>query len=298
MVDGKRKKIGLALGSGGAKGLAHIGVIKELERNNIPIDIIVGSSFGALVGGFYAATKDTKTMEELALRTNWRQMLPMFFDPALRTGILKGDKFKRFIKAHLGTTTFETTHMPFGAVVTDLSNAKAVCLTEGDFVTAIRASISIPLLLQPVVQKENVYVDGGLSMPVPVEFAKLMGADIVIAVNLFEHYEGIMVDQKFNINTITYKSSDVLSHYLALENVKTADIVVTPNVGGVTLFQRFMTRAGTESVIQEGESAMHANMEKLKAMITEQEQPPIVQSKNIFQKIKSTYFSFRSFLSE
>jgi NTE family protein len=267
MVAQNRKKIGLALGAGGSKGLSHIGVIKELEKAGIVVDVIVGSSIGALVGGLYAATKDITQIEKIALSTNWQQVLPLFFDPSLRKGIIKGDKLRKFIHQTIGGVTFETSKITFGAVVTDMTDAAALCLTTGDYASAIRASISVPLLLQPVVIDKKVLVDGGLSMPVPVEFARTLGADIVIAVNLFEHYEGLLVDQKFGINAVTYKSSDILSHYLSLENVKTADIVISPNVSSATLFNKFLSKTGTAEVILEGELAMQAKIGELNKLL-------------------------------
>lgn len=291
-MNKQRKEIGLALGSGGSRGLAHIGVIKELHRHNIPIDIIVGASIGALVGGLYAVDTDVEKLESIAVTVNWKQVLPMFFDPAIGQGILKGDKFKKFIKAYVGDTTFESVKVPFGAVVTDLSDAKAVCLTTGDYATALRASMSLPLLLRPVVINGKVCVDGGLSMPVPVEFARALGADIVLAVNLFEHYEGIMIDQKFGINTVTYKSSDVLSHYLALENVRTADVIVGPKVTGATLFNKFMTEKGTREIIQAGQLAMRKQIPLLQELLRQEKEEQPERKKSLLHKFLNQRWLF------
>jgi NTE family protein len=226
---------------------------------------------GALVGGLYAAGKTPKEIEQLALTTNWRQVIPLFFDPGFRRGLLKGDRLKRYIKKIAGNASFETTRMPFGAVVTDMTDAKAICLTSGDFATAIRASVSVPVLFHPEIIDGKILVDGGLSMPVPVEFVRAMGADIIIAVNLFEHYEGLIIDEQYSMNTVSFKSTDVLSHYLSLENVRDADIVVSPQVAGASLLNKFFTEKGTAEVIEEGKIAMTKQMPALKALLA----PPV-----------------------
>ena len=149
MAKSKRPKIGLALGSGGSRGLAHIGVIKALEENNIPIDFIAGSSIGAMAGGFYAAGLSIKKMEEISLETNWRRMFSLV-DPHLKQGLISGEKVKTFIEGYVDGKKIEDCKIPFVAVATDLKTGEIVILNKGEMAQAIRASISIPLVFKPV----------------------------------------------------------------------------------------------------------------------------------------------------
>jgi len=224
----KRPKIGLALGSGGARGLAHIGVIKVLEEHHIRIDFISGSSIGALIGGFYAAGLNIKKMEEIALETNWRRMFSLV-DPKLNQGLIGGEKVKTFIENYINGKKIEDCAIPFAAVATDIKTGEIAVLRNGEMSQAIRASISVPLVFKPTEINGRILADGGLSAPVPVEIVKDMGADIVIAVNLDKHYQ----DEKWEPvwYNIADNSLDILRHHLALSNVATADIVIDINVG-------------------------------------------------------------------
>ena len=229
MVESKRPKIGLALGSGGSRGLAHIGVIKVLEENNIPIDFIAGSSIGAMVGGFYAAGLSIKEIEEIALSTNWRRLFSVLFDPHLKQGLIGGEKLKTFIENYINGKKFEDCKVPFVTVATDLKTGEVVVLNKGEMAQAIRTSISIPLVFKPAEINGRMLVDGGLSAPVPVEIVRGMGADIIIAVNLDKHY----CDEEWKPGwyNIANDSLNILRHHLALSNVANADIVIDINVG-------------------------------------------------------------------
>lgn len=229
MVESKRPKIGLALGSGGSRGLAHIGVIKVLEENNIPIDFIAGSSIGAMVGGFYAAGLSIKEIEEIALSTNWRRLFSVLFDPHLKQGLIGGEKLKTFIENYINGKKFEDCKVPFVTVATDLKTGEVVVLNKGEMAQAIRTSISIPLVFKPAEINGRMLVDGGLSAPVPVEIVRGMGADIIIAVNLDKHY----YDEEWKPGwyNIANDSLNILRHHLALSNVANADIVIDINVG-------------------------------------------------------------------
>ena len=229
MAESKRPKIGLALGSGGSRGLAHIGVIKVLEENNIPIDFIAGSSIGAMVGGFYAAGLSIKEIEEIALSTNWRRVFSILFDPHLKQGLIGGEKLKTFIENYINGKKFEDCKVPFVTVATDLKTGEVVVLNKGEMAQAIRTSISIPLVFKPAEINGRMLVDGGLSAPVPVEIVRGMGADIIIAVNLDKHY----CDEEWKPGwyDIANDSLNILRHHLALSNVANADIVIDINVG-------------------------------------------------------------------
>jgi len=214
MTELKRPKIGLALGSGGSRGLAHIGVIKALEENNIPIDFVAGSSIGTMVGGFYAAGLSIKEIEKIALSTTWRRVFSVLFDPHLKQGLIGGEKLKTFIEDYINGKKFEDCKIPFVAVATDLKTGEVVVLNKGEMAQAIRASVSIPLVFKPVKINGRILADGGLSAPVPVEIARNMGADIVIAVNLDKHY--CDEERETGWYDIANDSLNILRHHLAL----------------------------------------------------------------------------------
>lgn len=258
----KRPKIGLALGSGGAKGLAHIGVIKVLEENNIPIDFIAGSSIGAMVGGFYAATKDIKQVEKIALSTNWRQMLYLV-DLSFRQGFIGGRKVKKFISNNIGKTNFEDCKIPLSVIATDLVTGEVVIIDKGELVPAIRASISFPLVFKPIEQDGRLLADGGLALPVPVEVARKMGADIVIAVNLDTNYFANNHKDKLGFYKIAINSINLLRYHLASWNIIDADIVINPKFGYIHL-TKFLNG---KDIIEAGEKAARGALPQLQEII-------------------------------
>jgi len=267
-TDFKRPKIGLALGSGGAKGLAHIGVIKVLEKNNIPIDFVAGSSIGALIGGFYSATKDIRRIEEIALSTNWRQVLSLI-DPSLRRGLIKGEKIKKFIEAHIGKVKFQGLKIPLSVIATDLKTGEIIPISQGEVASAIRASISFPLIFKPVEREGRLLADGGLSLPVPVEIVSKMGAGLVIAVNLDADYFTNRGNNKTNLGfyEIASNSINLLCYHLARWNTKDADIVVEPKLNiktGIVHWDKFLDG---RDIILAGESAMKKKLPQLQELI-------------------------------
>lgn len=260
----KKNKLGLVLGSGGAKGLSHIGVIKVLEENNISVDFIAGSSIGALVGGVYASTRNINIIEEVVLNTDWKKIFSLI-DPAFKGGLLGGDKVKNFIKKYIGKDNFEDLLIPLSVVATNLKDGMPVVYNKGDVVTAIRASISFPLLFRAVKIDEVVLADGGLSLPVPVSVVKEMGADVVLAVNLHGYFsddERQKTKKKF-YNTAN-NSLNILMYHLAKNNSKEADIIISPKTGGVN-WDKFVK--GKE-VIASGEEAMREKINDLKKLIS------------------------------
>ena len=261
MKESKRPKIGLALGSGGSRGLAHIGVIKALEENNIPIDFIAGTSIGAMAGGFYAVGLGVKKMEDIALETNWRRMFSLV-DPRLKQGLITGEKVKTFIEGYVDGKRIEDCKIPFVAVATDLKTGEIVVLNKGEMAQAIRASISVPLVFKPVEIDGRMLADGGLSAPVPVEIVRAMGADIVIAVNLDKHYHD--ENWKPGWYDIANDSLNILRHHLALSNVSTADIVINIDVGKNKYWYQFIN--GQDKILT-GEKAAKEILPRLQEII-------------------------------
>lgn len=179
----KKKRIGLALGSGSARGWSHIGVIKCLREADIPVDIVCGSSMGAVVGGAYAAGI-LSSLEDLARDFSWLDFLK-FMDVSLsRRGLLEGDRITDFFREKIADVMIEDLPLPYGAVAVDLHTGKEVCFRKGPLLDAMRASFSLPGLFTPFQRGQQWFIDGGLVNPVPVSLCRSMGADVVIAVNL------------------------------------------------------------------------------------------------------------------
>ena len=175
-------KIGLVLGSGSARGWAHLGVLKALQEAGVRPDIVCGSSVGALIAAVYAA-------KEIDRFTDWilaldRRKIFQFMDFRWSGGILKGDRLMKSMQHYFGRTTIEECQLPFAAVSTDLYTGAEVWLRRGPLVDAVRASIALPGLFTPVATQGRWLVDGGLVNPVPVSVARALGADVVIAVDL------------------------------------------------------------------------------------------------------------------
>jgi len=174
--------VGLALGSGSARGWAHIGVIRALEKAGVRPDIVCGTSIGALVGAAYAAG-ELDHLEKWVLRLGIKDVMG-FFDISLSGGVLKGDRLVEFFRRNFEDRSIDHLGLPFAAVATSLNTGAEVWLRSGSTLDAVRASIALPGLFVPVRWEGSLLVDGGLANPVPVSLARAMGADIVIAIDL------------------------------------------------------------------------------------------------------------------
>jgi NTE family protein len=177
------RRIGLALGSGSARGLAHVGVLRALEEAGIAVEVIAGTSIGALIGAVHAAGRlDSLAATFRAL--DWPRMLS-FFDVVLpKSGLIDGARIAAMVREHVPSATIEALSRPYAAVATDLATGEEVVIREGDVIEAVRASISVPGIFTPVRRDGRILVDGGLVNPVPVTAARALGADVVIAVDL------------------------------------------------------------------------------------------------------------------
>jgi NTE family protein len=178
-----RPAVGLVLGSGSARGWAHIGVIRSLMQAGVPIDYVAGASIGAFVGAAFCAGQIDLLAEEV-LRLDWRRMASMLDFALPRTGLLAGEKITAFIRHLVHDRTIEELSLPFCAVATSLRTGREIWLRHGSTVEAVRASLSLPGIFTPVRHGTLWLVDGGLANPVPVTVCRAMGAEVVIAVNL------------------------------------------------------------------------------------------------------------------
>ncbi len=266
----KYKKVGLALGSGGVKGLAHIGVIKALIENEIPIDYLAGTSIGALVGAHYAAYQDVHSTEKIVSDTSWRNAF-VFMDPSLRGGIIRGNRAEAWIKQFLNNHSFETLKIPLTVVATDLLSGQEVDFSSGNLINALRASISVPPIFQPVKFQGYILCDGGLTNPLPDDIVSNMGAEVVITVNLDS---GKFIDHKKDFDAssmtkVTIRSLNILRHQLAKKTLTSTNIMIEPDVVEIGLigWNQFFDSRQAKKMIDAGYEATIPNIKQIKKLI-------------------------------
>lgn len=184
MYQVKRKKVGLALGGGYARGLAHIGVLEVFEREGIPIDLITGTSIGALIGALYAREHDSSLLRKQAMQLDWIGVTSLVDLALAKSGFVGGKRVTNLLRRFMGDVKFEELAIPLACVATDIITGDEVIMDQGPVLEAVRASISIPVIFTVVKRQGRYLVDGGLVNQVPVNVARKMGADIVIAVDI------------------------------------------------------------------------------------------------------------------
>ena len=236
---GPRKKVGLALSGGAARGLSHVGVISVLHKEGIPIDMIAGTSSGAIIGAVYARHRDTEKMKEYALDPSWKKRAPMI-DPSFpKTGFIKGHKIEKLLESFLGgKITFQDLQIPLACVTTDIDTGEEVVIDRGPVTEALRASISLPGIFTLVKREGRYLVDGGLTTPVPVEVVRRMGADFIIAVNVNRDVS-VRLDKTTgkpkkarkspNIFQVLIQSVYITTYSLVRSSLENADIVIEPD---------------------------------------------------------------------
>ena len=249
-----KPKIGLALGGGAARGFAHIGVIKMLESHGIVPDYVVGTSAGAVVGSLYAGGYDAFAMQKIAVQLDEK----IFADWTLGgRGLLKGEARQDFINQHLNKRPLEKLNKPFATVATDLNSGERVVFRTGDTGMAVRASAAVPGVFQPTQFRGRSFVDGGLTSPVPVQAAREMGADIVVAVDISDRPEGQPVD---SLAAILWQTTTIMGGIIGANELKGADIVIRPKLRYVKSWD-FTAR---HDAMLEGEKAALAALPNIK----------------------------------
>lgn len=267
MDNKKRKKVGLALGSGGAKGYAHLGVLKTLEKNNIPIDYISGASAGAIVGALYSLYKDTEKVKQILFDFD---KLKSLIDVSFRGGIFKGKKLTVFFDDIFQGKKIQDLDIPLCIIATDFTTGKEVRFKKGNIALAVRASIAIPFIFELVECEKKELADGGLSSPVPVRALREMGSDVVIGVRIEDK---INKSEKKNIYTMTQKALTILQHNLSSYETEDCDILIDPYFEGYGIlgFHKVMQGKVLEA-IKEGERATNEKLSQIKKVIgTEKE---------------------------
>jgi NTE family protein len=239
--------IGLALGSGSARGLAHIGVLKVLKEAGIPINMIAGTSMGAMVGACFAKDGEISAIEELALKMHWRQ-LARLIDPNLnflKMGLVTGKKIEEQLYSLIGNIEFKDLKIPLAVVAADINTGEEVVITEGSVIEAIRASISIPGIFIPVRLRSRCLVDGGLTNPVPVDILNKMGAKLTIAVNVLTDplkrrpscaSQNSMPNIPNMLNALL-QSLYIMEYEVAKSKIVKADVTINPDVSKLEAFE-------------------------------------------------------------
>lgn len=280
------KKIGLALGGGGAKGLAHIGVIKALEDAGIKIDFIAGTSMGALVGGWYAATCDINSLEELFLKLKKRDIVPVSKILRKRDGALFRDKFiVELLEERLGNLNIEDCKIPFRVVATDVKNGDEVIIQSGNLVEAIKASTALPIIFNPASLDGRLLMDGGFSNPVPADVVRDMGAECVIAVDVSSKWHNLSEESlsPFHFYTTIGHALSIIEYQLARHILEQADIILRPAV----LSFSWLAFEHASEIIREGKFELNRNLRQIRAKAGYPELP-----QTFFEKFLDFLFKF------
>jgi NTE family protein len=255
----KPAKIALVLGAGASKGFAHIGVIKILESNKVPIHMIVGTSVGSAVGSLYAYGFDAFQLQKFSFSVEKGDIVDLTIPD---NGFIKGEKLEGFVNKIVKNTPIEKLKIPFYAVAADIQNGQEVAFGKGSTGMAVRASCSIPGVFRPVKIGERMYVDGGVVSPVAVDVAKRFGADVVIAVDISAE-----VERPFPENTIEtiLQSFNIMYSKLASIQISKADVVIKPKVGHIGAAD-FSKR---HEAVMEGEKAALEALPQVMKIITQ-----------------------------
>ena len=246
----QRPSVGLALGGGGARGLAHIGVLEVLQEAEIPIDMIAGTSAGAAIGAIYAQGKDASLIKNLATGFNWRKLFSLVDFVFPRNGLIQGKRIADLLQLVMGgKIKFTDLKIQLACVATDLSRCEEVVIDEGSVIDAVRASISIPGIFTVFKHKGRYLIDGSLVNPVPVNVLKNKGIDFVIAVNVIPDLrerhnqagkQDIVAFKKPNIFSVIMQSTHIAQCVLLRSCLQGAEVVIQPQVAhiGVADFRR------------------------------------------------------------
>lgn len=245
----KKRKVGLALGGGAARGVAHIGVLEILEKSNIPIDMIAGTSAGAVIGSVYAQGKNTDELKKVVKEWNWLHRAQTIDLALPRSGFIAGHRIKKLLKSIIGDVSFEDLKIPFACVATDITTGEEVVINQGSVLEAVRASISMPIIFSVVKYGGRYLVDGGLVNPVPVSVLKNMGADFIIAVNVTPHLDRIPEaiylkesdagsapeTKEPNLFSIIMKTFSITNSQIVEASLSGADVVIEPRMADISM---------------------------------------------------------------
>jgi NTE family protein len=274
------RKVGLALSGGGARGLAHIGVLKVLEQENVPIDFLAGTSMGGVIAAVYATGIPAREMEEAAQHlSSPRQLLTLVDRTLPRRGLLQGRKVMDYLAQWLGELTFDQVRIPLALVAADLNGCQKVILQEGSVLDAVRATIAIPGLFAPVERGEQLLVDGGLIDNLPVDVVRQMGANVVIAVDIATDQEAVILFAKelhrrrfvpnglVDLVEVLWRSVEFLTTEVnrRVQEESPPDLLIHPTIpAGITALTGFTRAAET---IAAGEKAAIEALPQIRALL-------------------------------
>lgn len=258
----KRPKIALVLGGGGALGFAHIGVIEELQRHNIPIDMVVGTSMGAIVGGAFATGKTTSELREYASKLKTRHLYD--FNLNLK-GIFSGKSVVKTLKKLIPDIDMKETKIPFYCNAVDLVSCREVVFSEGSIIKNIRASISCPGVFSPVKMGNMRLVDGGVINNLPHDIARQLGADIVIAVDVVSKTK--LHSKLKNVVGCVVQSWLIAQKELQANKRKYYNILIQPELGSNTQYN--FDGKITDDIIELGKNACLEKIPKIREMIND-----------------------------
>lgn len=258
-VPTRAPRLGLALGGGAARGFAHVGVIQVLEQNGIRPDLVVGTSAGSMVAAMYASGKTAAELEATALSME-EATLTDWSLPIMGRGMLRGEALTRYVRQAVGGKLLENMSIPLGVLATDLATGQGVLFRRGDAAQAVRASSAVPGVFAPVNITGRDYVDGGLVAPVPVRYARDMGAEVVLAVDISSAPEGnsAVGSVQVLLQTFAIMGQSINRHELA-----GADVVLRPALVGVGSAD-FTARL---RAIEAGRAAMQAALPQLRTQL-------------------------------
>ncbi len=265
-------KIALVLGAGASKGFAHVGVLKILESNKVPINMIVGTSVGSFVGSLYASGYDAYALQKISLSIEKSDVAELTLPD---NGFLKGDRLRDYINSKVRNAPIEKLKIPFYAVATDIKTGDSIVFNTGNTGMAVQASCAIPGVFQPAKFSGTSYVDGGVVKPLAVDVAKQYGADVVIAVDIASGIDSVVPTS--TMETIM-KSIQIMYSNMSQIPISQADVVIKPDVGfvGSTDFGH------RNEAIMEGEKAAVAAMPRINALLAKLRQEgrlPAIDSK-------------------
>ena len=254
---GKPAKVAVVLGAGASRGFAHIGVLKVLEANKVPIHMVVGTSAGSFVGSLYAYGYSAFELQKIAIGIEKGDIVDLAIPD---NGFIKGEQLESFVNRTVRNTPIEKLKIPFYAVATDIQSGQEMVFGRGNTGTAVRASCSIPGVFRPVVAGGRMYVDGGVVSPIAVDTARRQGADLVIAVDISSDLNPSQ--PQGTIDTIL-QAVNIMYSKVSGTQLSRADIVITPKVGGISSAD-FNKR---HEAIMEGEKAANEAMPKIQAAL-------------------------------
>lgn len=264
-----KPKIGIALGSGGARGLAHIGVLRTLEENNIPIDYIAGVSVGSIVGAYYAVNLEIKTLEEKTLQLTKKDLLKLIDVTSPKRALIEGNKIRNFLSELIEDKSFSDTKLPFKIIATDLCSGEEIQINKGKLIDAIRASISLPAIFPPVKMNNKLLIDGGVVNPTPIDVVKEMGADIIIGVDLTMRH-AIKLENPTIVETLVQSFEIIRTQTTKSQIHKVKDaVIIRPNFATKFDSYRFYE---SQKFIEEGKKVTKEALPEIKKLIEINEQ--------------------------